>query len=127
MPVARGADAVGYPRPRPAPRPPNCPGCASARSAAGPTGSPLAAVPEDTVLLDLPLPARYGGLIGRASLPYMARINRALHQGAAARGLPVAGVSAHFIPPWTGKFARDCFHPSQDGYRDWTRALLAAI
>jgi len=87
----------------------------------------LGAVPDDTVLLDLPLPARYGGLIGRASLPYMARINRALHEGAAARGLPVAEVSAHFIPPWTGKLARDCFHPSQDGYRDWTRALLAVI
>jgi lysophospholipase L1-like esterase len=36
-------------------------------------------------------------------------------------------VSAHFRPPWRGKFASDCFHPSQDGYQDWTRALLAAI
>ena len=33
----------------------------------------------------------------------------------------------HFLPPWTGKFASDCFHPSQDGYRDWTRALLAVL
>jgi len=31
------------------------------------------------------------------------------------------------MPPWTGKFASDCFHPSQDGYRDWARALLAVI
>jgi len=38
-----------------------------------------------------------------------------------------AQVSAHFLPPWRGKFASDYFHPSQDGYRDWTRALLAAI
>jgi len=42
-------------------------------------------------------------------------------------GLPVAEVSAHFLPPWAGKFAPDCFHPSQAGYRDWSRALLAAI
>ena len=41
--------------------------------------------------------------------------------------LPVAKVSTHFLPPWTGKFASDCFHPSQDGYRDWTRALLAVL
>jgi lysophospholipase L1-like esterase len=87
----------------------------------------LAAVPDDTVLLDLPLPARYGGLIGRASRPYVARINRTIHKAAAARGLPVAEVSAHFTPPWSGKLAPDYFHPSEDGYRDWTRALLAVL
>ncbi len=87
----------------------------------------LAAVPDHTVLLDLPLPARYGGLIGLASVPYVARINRIIHQVAASRGLPVAEVSAHFLPPWHGKLAPDCFHPSQDGYRDWTRAVLAVI
>jgi lysophospholipase L1-like esterase len=36
-------------------------------------------------------------------------------------------VSAHFLPPWAGKFGPDNFHPSQDGYRDWARALLTAI
>jgi hypothetical protein len=41
--------------------------------------------------------------------------------------LPVAEVSAHFTPPWAGKFAPDYFHPSHDGYRDWSRALLAAL
>jgi len=87
----------------------------------------LAAVPDNTVLLDLPLPAGYGGLLGLASRPYVARINRVIHQTAAARGLTVAEVSAHFMPPWAGKFASDCFHPSQSGYRDWTRALLAVI
>ena len=87
----------------------------------------LAAVPDNTIMLDLPVPAGYAGLLGRASRPYLTRINRALHEGAAARGLPVAEVSAHFLPPWTGKFASDCFHPSQDGYRDWTRALLAVL
>jgi lysophospholipase L1-like esterase len=60
-------------------------------------------------------------------VPYVARINRIIREVAAARGLPVAEVSAHFMPPWTGKFASDCFHPSQNGYRDWTRALLAVI
>jgi acyl-CoA thioesterase I len=87
----------------------------------------LAAVPDHTVMLDLPSPEGCWGLIGRASVPYVARINRTIHEVAAARGLPVAEVSAHFRPPWTGKFAADCFHPSQDGYRDWTRALLAVL
>jgi lysophospholipase L1-like esterase len=87
----------------------------------------LGAVPDRTVMLDLPVPAGCWGLIGRASVPYVTRINRTIHATAAARGLPVAEVSAHFLPPWTGKFASDCFHPSQNGYRDWTRALLAVI
>jgi acyl-CoA thioesterase-1 len=87
----------------------------------------IAAVPDRTVLLDLPLPAGCWGFLGRASVPYVTRINRTIHQAAAARALPVAEISAHFAPPWTGKFASDCFHPSQAGYRDWSRALLAAI
>ena len=86
----------------------------------------IAALPDQTVLLDLPLPAGCWGFLGRASVPYVTRINRTIHQAAAARGLPVAEVSAHFLPPWAGKFASDCFHPSQDGYRDWARALLDA-
>ena len=87
----------------------------------------IAAVPDQTVLLDLPLPAGCWGFLGRASVPYVTRINRTIHQAAAARGLSVAEVSAHFRPPWTGKFSSDCFHPSQAGYRDWSRALLAAM
>jgi lysophospholipase L1-like esterase len=87
----------------------------------------IAAVPGGTVLLDLPLPAGIWGILGRASVPYVARINQTIHQAAGARGLPVAEVSAHFLPPWAGKFASDNFHPSQDGYRDWARALLTAI
>jgi lysophospholipase L1-like esterase len=85
------------------------------------------AVPEQTVLLDLPLPAGIWGVLGRASVPYVVRINRIIRQAAGARGLPVAEVSAHFLPPWNGKFASDFFHPSQAGYRDWARALLDAI
>jgi lysophospholipase L1-like esterase len=87
----------------------------------------IAALPGQAVLLDLPLPAGFWGLLGRAGVPYVTRINRTIHAAAAARGLPVAEVSAHFTPPWAGKFASDCFHPSQVGYRDWARALLAAI
>lgn len=87
----------------------------------------IAAVPDGTVLLDLPLPAGCWGILGRASVPYVTRINRTLHQCAAVRGLPVAEVSAHFQPPWAGKFASDYFHPSQAGYRDWARALQAAL
>jgi len=39
----------------------------------------------------------------------------------------VAKISAHFGPPWGGKLACDNFHPSQQGYRDWTRAILRVI
>lgn len=87
----------------------------------------IAALPASTVLLDLPLPAGCWGFLGRASVPYVNRINRTIRQAAADRGLPVAAISAHFTPPWAGKFASDCFHPSQDGYRDWARALLATV
>ncbi len=87
----------------------------------------LAAVPDGTVLLDLPLPAGFWWIVGHMSVPYITRINRVIHEVAAARNLPLAEVSTQFIAPWTGKFACDNFHPSQDGYRDWTRALLAAV
>ena len=87
----------------------------------------IAALPDQAVLLDLPLPVGCWGFLGRASVPYVTRLNRTIHQAAAARGLPVAEVSAHFLPPWSGKFAPDRFHPSQDGYRDWARALLATV
>jgi len=87
----------------------------------------LDTVPEGTVVLDLPLLAGFWGIVGRMSIPYISRINRVIREVAGERKLPVAGVSAQFTPPWTGKFACDSFHPSQDGYRDWTRALLAAI
>lgn len=87
----------------------------------------IAALPGNTVLLDLPLPGGCWGFLGRASVPYVTRINRTIYQAAADRGLQVAEISAHFTPPWAGKFASDCFHPSQDGYRDWARAMLTAV
>jgi len=87
----------------------------------------LAAVPDRTVMLDLPLPAGFWWIVGRMSVPYITRINRVIYEVAQDRGLPVAEVSAQFVPPWAGKFSCDSFHPSQDGYRDWTRALLAAL
>ena len=87
----------------------------------------IATLPEGAVLLDLPLPAGLWGLLGRACLPYVTRINRTIYAEAGGRGLPVAAVSAHFLPPWSGKFASDFFHPSQAGYRDWSRAVLAAL
>jgi acyl-CoA thioesterase I len=87
----------------------------------------LAAVPDRTVMLDLPLPTGFWWLVGRMSVPYITRINRVIHEVAEDRGLPVAEVSAQFTAPWIGKFSVDSFHPSQDGYRDWTRALLAAL
>jgi acyl-CoA thioesterase I len=87
----------------------------------------LAAVPDNTVLLDLPLLTGFWGIVGRISVPYITRMNRVIHEVGLQRDLPVAEVSAHFTPPWAGKFSVDNFHPSQDGYRDWTRALLAAV
>ena len=87
----------------------------------------LGKVPDGTVMLDLPLPAGFWWIVGRMSVPYITRINRVINEAALARGLPVAQVSAHFTAPWIGKFSCDSFHPSQDGYRDWTRALLTAL
>lgn len=87
----------------------------------------IAAVPDGTVLLDLPVPSGVWGLLGRVGVPYVSRINRVLHDSALARGLRVANVSKHFTPPWPGKFAKDNFHPSLSGYRDWTRAVLEAM
>lgn len=87
----------------------------------------LDAVPDHTVMLDLPLLTGFWWIVGRMSVPYITRINRVIHEAAKDRDLPVAEVSAQFVAPWTGKFACDSFHPSQDGYRDWTRALLTAL
>lgn len=87
----------------------------------------LAAVPEDTVMLDLPLLSGFWGIVGRMSVPYITRINRVIREVATDRKLRVAEVSRHFIPPWVGKFSVDNFHPSQDGYRDWSRALVEAL
>jgi acyl-CoA thioesterase-1 len=87
----------------------------------------LAAVPPDTVMLDLPLLSGFWGIVGRMSVPYITRINRVIGEVAAERSLRVAEVSRHFIPPWAGKFSVDNFHPSQDGYRDWSRALVEAV
>jgi acyl-CoA thioesterase I len=87
----------------------------------------LAKVPDGTVMLDLPLLAGFWWIVGRMSVPYITRINRVIYDVARERDLPVAAVSQQFTPPWIGKFSCDSFHPSQDGYRDWTRALLAAL
>jgi acyl-CoA thioesterase I len=87
----------------------------------------LAAVPDGTVLLDLPLPSGFWWIVGHMSVPYITRINRVIRAVATERNLPLAEVSTQFVAPWAGKFSCDNFHPSQDGYRDWTRALLAAV
>jgi acyl-CoA thioesterase-1 len=84
------------------------------------------ALPDSTVVLDLPLPEAIWR-IGRFAAPYVARVNSTIHAAARERRLPVAYVSSHFTPPWTGKFGPDQFHPSDTGYRDWSRAVLQAI
>jgi lysophospholipase L1-like esterase len=87
----------------------------------------LAAVPEETVMLDLPLLNGFWGIVGHMSVPYITRINRVIREVASERKLRVAEVSRQFVPPWVGKFSVDNFHPSQDGYRDWSRALVEAV
>jgi acyl-CoA thioesterase I len=87
----------------------------------------LTAVPDETVMLDLPLLAGFWWIVGRISVPYIARINRVIRDVSAERGLRVAEVSRFFVAPWAGKFSVDNFHPSQDGYRDWSRALLQTL
>jgi acyl-CoA thioesterase I len=87
----------------------------------------LAAVPEDTVMLDLPILTGFWWIVGHMSVPYISRINRVIREVSDERGLRVAEVSRYFVPPWTGKFSVDNFHPSQDGYRDWSRALIQAL
>jgi lysophospholipase L1-like esterase len=87
----------------------------------------LAAVPEDTVVLDLPILNGFWWIVGHMSVPYINRINRTINEVAGERGLRVAEVSKYFVPPWTGKFSVDNFHPSQDGYRDWSRALIQVL
>jgi lysophospholipase L1-like esterase len=87
----------------------------------------LAAVPQDTVMLDLPLLNGFWGIVGHMSVPYITRINRVIREVASERKLRVAEVSRQFVPPWVGKFSVDHFHPSQDGYRDWSRALVEAV
>ena len=87
----------------------------------------LAEVPDDTVMLDLPLLSGFWWIVGHMSVPYISRVNRVIREVATERRLRVAEVSKHFIAPWAGKFSVDNFHPSQDGYRDWARALTAAL
>ena len=87
----------------------------------------LAAVPEETVMLDLPLLNGFWGIVGHMSVPYITRINRVIREVASERRLRVAEVSRQFVSPWAGKFSVDHFHPSQDGYRDWSRALVEAL
>jgi lysophospholipase L1-like esterase len=59
-------------------------------------------------------------------MPYVTGINQLIDAAARQRGLPVARLSAHFVPPWSGKFAPDRLHPSTAGYSDWAAALLSA-
>ena len=53
----------------------------------------LAAVPDDTVMLDLPLLSGFWGIVGRMSVPYITRINRVIREVARERSLRVAEVS----------------------------------
>lgn len=89
-------------------------------------GTLISRLPDSAVVLDLPLPDRFWA-VGGICTPYVARVNRAIHAAAEARGLPVAELSRHFTPPWQGKFAADRFHPSDLGYRDQARAVLSAV
>src|SRR3984885_6777516 len=48
----------------------------------------IATVPDETIVLDLPLPAGFWGGLGWLSLPYVVRISRTIHRAAQARDRP---------------------------------------
>jgi hypothetical protein len=73
----------------------------------------LAAVPDDTVVLDLPVPAGYAGPLGWASRPYLARINRTLHEAAAARACRWPRCPLISCPPGPGSSRRTAFTPAR--------------
>ncbi len=89
----------------------------------------------------LGLPARPGRLIGPllealppsatiATIPDIAsltakRFNRQLRTRAASTGHRVADLSRH-LPSWSGRQAKDRFHPNDIGYECWTAAFVAA-
>jgi hypothetical protein len=87
----------------------------------------IADLPACAVVLDLLLPVGLYCGLGRICTPYVARVNRTIHAAAGARGIRVAEYSRHYTPPWAGKFAADRFHPSDVGYADAARAVLAAV
>ena len=78
----------------------------------------LAALPPGAVVATLPRGIREGAA---------QRLNDLIWAEAPARGLRVADVWARTGPPWRGKFARDGFHPSDLGYRDWAAAFLQVL
>jgi acyl-CoA thioesterase-1 len=84
------------------------------------------AVPEDAVLLDVPIPEGRCR-VGRFAAQYVNKVNTSLYAAAGARRLRIAYVSRHFTPPWTDKFGPDDFHPNAAGYDYWSRALLQAV
>ena len=86
----------------------------------------IAVVPDQTVLLDLPVPAGMLGVVGRASVPYVTRINRTIHAGRPRRALPVAACPA--ISCLRGREVRAGPLPPEPGRPPrLVRAVLAAI
>ena len=86
----------------------------------------IGAIPENAVLLDVPIPEGKCR-VGRFASQYVNKVNASLHEAADSRRLPIAYVSRHFTPPWTDKFGPDDFHPNAAGYHYWSRAVLQAI
>lgn len=87
----------------------------------------IAALPEAALVLDLPLPVRWWGAIGRRYCQHVSEVNDTIYATAQRHNIGVARVSQYFTPPWGGLFSADHFHPSETGYSAWTRAVLAAI
>lgn len=87
----------------------------------------IAALPDSAIVLDLPLPTQWWGIVGQVFLSHVRNVNTTIYAAARERELPVAPVSKYFTPPWTGKFSADHFHPSETGYRDWAQAVLETV
>ena len=76
----------------------------------------FAAVPDKTVMLDLPLPTGFWWIVGRMSVPYITRIDRVVREVATERRLRVAegrqftrpgpASSPQQVPPEPGRLPR---------------------
>lgn len=74
------------------------------------------ALPANTVVATLPAT---GSLVA-------SYVNRAIREEALGRGHRVADIMAH-TKGWSGRIARDGFHPNDAGYQAWTSAFSAAL
>ncbi len=74
----------------------------------------MGVIPDETVILDLPLPTGIWGILGRISVPYVAWINRTIHE-MALRPRPAGRRGLRPFPAALGREVRIRLLPSQPG------------